>query len=136
VLERLCEAVSHISPTSTRGRTLLLFVIRDHIGTTPLKNLQDTLTADLERIWRSLGKPPELKDCQMTDFFDLAFMALPHKILVPDKFESEVAKLRRKFVNKGEEGYLFKPMYHKRVPADGVAFYMESNWVGPWQIIV
>ena len=63
-------------------------------------------------------------------------MALPHKILVPDKFESEVAKLRRKFVIKGEDGYLFKPMYHKRVPADGVAFYMESNWVCYWQNIV
>ncbi|KAF8348393.1 RHD3/Sey1 [Amanita rubescens] len=112
----------------TSGRTLLLFVIRDHLGVTPLKNLQDTVTSDLEKIWRSLSKPPELRECLLTDFFDLAFTALPHKILVPDKFESEVAKLRTKFVNKGQEGYFFKPMYHKRVPADGVAFYMESNW--------
>ncbi|KAF8629437.1 hypothetical protein AX15_003482 [Amanita polypyramis BW_CC] len=113
---------------STRVRTLLLFVIRDHLGVTPLKNLQDTLTADLERIWRGLSKPPELKDCRLSDFFDLAFTALPHKILVPDKFEGEVAELRTKFVSKNNEGYFFKPMYHKRVPADGVAFYMESNW--------
>jgi len=123
------RVVSH-PRTRTSGRTLLLFVIRDHLGVTPLKNLQDTVTSDLEKIWRSLSKPPELKECLLTDFFDLAFTALPHKILVPDKFESEVAKLRTKFVNKGQEGYFFKPKYHKRVPADGVAFYMESNWVG------
>ncbi|KAK2464311.1 hypothetical protein APHAL10511_003768 [Amanita phalloides] len=110
------------------GRTLLLFVIRDHLGVTPLNNLQETLTADLERIWYSLSKPPELKECRLSDFFDLAFTALPHKILTPDKFESEVAKLRTRFVNKDQKGFYFKPMYHKRVPADGVAYYMESNW--------
>ncbi|KAH0589536.1 Protein SEY1 [Termitomyces sp. J132] len=112
----------------TQGRTLLLFVIRDHIGVTPLNNLQATLTADLTRIWESLAKPAELKDRQLSDYFDLAFTALPHKILATDKFEEEVLKLRTRFVNKSSEDYLFKPVYHKRIPADGVAFYMEGIW--------
>lgn len=114
---------------STHGRTLLLFVIRDHIGQTPLANLQATLTADLNRIWESLSKPTELQDRKLSDYFDLAFTALPHKILSADKFESEVLNLRRRFVDKTDEGYLFKPAYHKRIPADGVAFYMEGIWV-------
>ncbi|KAJ3877239.1 RHD3/Sey1 [Lentinula edodes] len=112
----------------TNGRTLLLFVIRDHIGTTPLANLQATLTADLQRIWDSLSKPDELKDRQLTDYFDLGFTALPHKILATDQFELETRNLRGRFVDKTKSDYLFKPSYHKRIPADGVAFYMENIW--------
>ncbi|KAK0448843.1 RHD3/Sey1 [Armillaria borealis] len=112
----------------TNGRTLLLFVIRDHIGTTPLTNLQATLTADLKRIWDSLSKPTELSDRQLSDYFDLAFTALPHKILAADKFESEVRNLRGRFVDKDNADYVFKPAYHKRIPADGVSFYMENIW--------
>ncbi|KAJ7121271.1 RHD3/Sey1 [Mycena crocata] len=113
---------------ATNGRTLLLFVIRDHIGQTPLANLQATLTADLGRIWESLSKPTELKDCQLSDYFDLAFTALPHKVLATDKFEAEVVNLRTRFVEKDKADFLFKPAYHKRIPADGVAFYMEGIW--------
>ncbi|KAH7873308.1 root hair defective 3 GTP-binding protein [Lentinula edodes] len=112
----------------TNGRTLLLFVIRDHIGTTPLANLQATLTADLQRIWDSLSKPDELKDRQLTDYFDLDFTALPHKILATDQFELETRNLRGRFVDKTKSDYLFKSIYHKRIPADGVAFYMENIW--------
>lgn len=109
---------------------MLLFVIRDHIGTTPLANLQATLEADLHRIWESLSKPTELQDRQLSDYFDLAFTALPHKVLAADQFEQEVQNLRKRFVNKDDkEGYMFKPVYHKRIPADGVAFYMEGIWV-------
>ncbi|KAF5351989.1 hypothetical protein D9756_007623 [Leucocoprinus leucothites] len=110
------------------GRTLLLFVIRDHIGVTPLANLQSTLTADLLRIWEGLSKPSELKDRQLSDYFDLEFTTLPHKILAPEQFETEVLSLRRRFSEKDNPGYLFKPDYHKRIPADGVAYYMEGIW--------
>ncbi|GJE92681.1 root hair defective 3 GTP-binding protein [Phanerochaete sordida] len=109
-------------------RTLLLFVIRDHIGTTPLANLQATLSADMEKIWDSLSKPPELQDRRLSDYFDLSFAALPHKILAADKFESDVQELRKRFVDKSRDDYVFKPAYHKRIPADGVAFYMEGIW--------
>ncbi|EKM54659.1 uncharacterized protein PHACADRAFT_258654 [Phanerochaete carnosa HHB-10118-sp] len=109
-------------------RTLLLFVIRDHIGTTPLDNLQTTLTADMQKIWDSLSKPPELQDRQLSDYFDMSFSALPHKVLAAEKFESDVQELRKRFVDKSREDYVFKPAYHKRIPADGVAFYMEGIW--------
>ncbi|KZT40769.1 root hair defective 3 GTP-binding protein [Sistotremastrum suecicum HHB10207 ss-3] len=109
-------------------RTLLLFVIRDHLGTTPLSNLQQTLTTDLLRIWDSLSKPSEVADAKLEDYFDLAFTGLPHKILAADAFESEVQELRKKFVDKTNEGYYFKSGYHKRIPADGVALYMEGIW--------
>lgn len=114
---------------STNQRTLLLFVIRDHIGTTPLANLQATLSADMQKIWDTLSKPDELKDRELSDYFDLSFAALPHKVLAADNFETEVQELRKRFVDKSREDYVFKPAYHKRIPADGAAFYMEGIWV-------
>ncbi|KAI0268532.1 root hair defective 3 GTP-binding protein-domain-containing protein [Russula aff. rugulosa BPL654] len=116
------------SQESANQRTLLLFVIRDHIGTTPLANLQATLIADLQRIWDALSKPPELQDRKLSDYFDLSFTALPHKILASDKFESDVRTLRGRFSDKSRDDFVFKPAYHKRIPADGVAFYMEGIW--------
>lgn len=104
-------------------------MIRDHIGTTPLANLQTTLSADMQKIWESLSKPPELKDKQLSDYFDLSFAALPHKILAADKFESEAKALSGRFLDKTKEDYVFSPQYHKRIPADGAAFYMEGIWV-------
>ncbi|KAI0358523.1 root hair defective 3 GTP-binding protein [Trametes cingulata] len=116
------------TPDGRNQRTMLLFVIRDHIGTTPLANLQATLTADMQKIWETLSKPPELKDKQLSDYFDLSFAALPHKILAADKFESEAKELSRRFLDKSRDDYVFSPLYHKRIPADGVAFYMEGIW--------
>ena len=124
----LAKRPEHVSLCRTTGRTLLFFVIRDHIAT-PLENLQATLAADIQRIWDTLSKPTELQDRKLSDYFDLAFTALPHKLLLPDKFESDVQALRRRFVNKDDADYLFKPVYHKRIPADGVAFYMQGIWV-------
>ncbi|KAH9942378.1 root hair defective 3 GTP-binding protein [Epithele typhae] len=116
------------TPDSRNQRTLLLFVIRDFIGATPLENLRATLTADMQKIWETLSKPAELKDKQLSDYFDLSFAALPHKILAADKFETEIGELRKRFLDKSRNDFLFSPSYHKRIPADGVAFYMEGIW--------
>ncbi|TDL25999.1 root hair defective 3 GTP-binding protein [Rickenella mellea] len=116
------------SQDSASQRTLLLFVIRDHIGTTPLANLSGTLTADLSKIWDGLSKPAELQDRKLSDYFDLSFTALPHKILAPEKFVAGVQTLRSRFSDKDNEDFVFKPAYHKRIPADGVAIYMEGIW--------
>ncbi|KAH9971142.1 RHD3/Sey1 [Lactifluus volemus] len=109
-------------------RTLLFIVIRDYIETTPFATLQATLTADLQRIWDTLSKPAELEDRKLTDYFDLSFTALPHKILAAQKFESDVRTLRGRFTDKSRNDFVFKPMYHKRVPADGISLYMQRIW--------
>ena len=83
----------------------------------------------MQKIWESLSKPDELKDRQLSDYFDLSFSALPHKILSADQFEQAVVDLRKRFSDKSRDDYVFKPAYHKRIPADGVAFYMEGIWV-------
>ncbi|KAI8599295.1 RHD3/Sey1 [Dissophora ornata] len=115
---------------SNRGKekTLLLFVIRDHVGSTPLSNLANTLRADLDRIWQSLSKPEGLEDCKISDYFDFMFTALPHKLLQPEKFESEVAQLRLRFTNPSDPNYVFQPQYSRRVPADGLHVYAGAIW--------
>lgn len=121
-------------------RSLLFFVIRDHIGTTPLSNLRNTLIADLTNIWATLSKPAGLEKSRIEDYFDFAFAALPHKILQPEKFVTEVEKLGTRFrtghrtskqngLNDHEfEGGVFLPEYHRRIPADGFSVYAEGVW--------
>ncbi|KAI1825074.1 RHD3/Sey1 [Xylaria intraflava] len=122
-------------------RSLLFFVIRDHIGNTPLANLRNTLIQDLTKIWSSISKPQGLEKSRIEDYFDFAFAALPHKILQPDKFVDEVKNLGKRFVagsrnsksllEHGEhelEGGLFLPEYHRRIPADGFSVYAEGVW--------
>ena len=132
--------VDLLTPRRSVPRSLLFFVIRDHLGTTPLSNLRQTLLADLSRIWSTLSKPPGLERSKIEDYFDFAFVALPHKILQPEKFVSEVQKLGTRF----REGYsdpktkglrldeasepILLPEYHRRIPADGFPLYASSVW--------
>lgn len=121
-------------------RSLLFFVIRDHLGTTPLANLRNTLMQDLSRIWSGLNKPPGLEKSKIEDYFDFAFAALPHKILQPDRFVSEVEKLgtrfregfrdprRDAFRGDQESDGVFLSEYHRRIPADGFSIYAQQIW--------
>ncbi|KAH0523424.1 hypothetical protein TsFJ059_008431 [Trichoderma semiorbis] len=120
-------------------RSLLFFVIRDHIGVTPLSALQNTLIQDLTKIWSSISKPEGLEQSRIEDYFDFGFAALPHKILQGEKFESEVAQLGARFttghrVGKADdgvaetEGGILLPEYHRRIPADGLSVYTEGIW--------
>jgi hypothetical protein len=53
---------------------------------------------------------------------------------MPEKFEESVLELRKRFTDRNRADYVFQPSYHKRIPADGVAFYMEGIWVRPMPI--
>ncbi|KAG0165182.1 Dynamin-like GTPase that mediates homotypic ER fusion [Apophysomyces sp. BC1034] len=112
----------------SKEKTLLLIVIRDHVGATPLENLARTLQADLEKIWAGLSKPEGLEDCKIHDYFDFMYTGLPHKILLPEKFVEKVAELRNRFNDPNDENYVFRPQYHKRIPADGYHVYASGIW--------
>lgn len=96
---------------------------------------------DLTRIWSGLSKPAGMEKSKIEDYFDFAFSALPHKILQPERFVSEVNKLglrfreahrdprRDAFKSEQElEGGMFLPEYHRRIPADGFSIYAEGVW--------
>lgn len=84
---------------------------------------------DMHKIWDTISKPAGLESAKLSDYFDLSFAGLPHKVLVPEKFDAEVANLRKRFNDKSRDDYVFRTEYHKRIPADGVSIYMESIWV-------
>lgn len=82
-----------------------------------------------------------MEKSKIDDYFDMAFVALPHKILQPEKFVSEVSKLGTMFReghrdarrdalldDQGKERGLFLPEYHRRIPADGFPIYAENVW--------
>ena len=96
---------------------------------------------DLSKIWSGCNKPTGLEKSKIEDYFDMAFVTLPHKILQPEKFVSEVAQLGTRFReghkdarrealrNDAElERGVFLPEYHRRIPADGFSIYAEGVW--------
>ncbi|EKD17501.1 uncharacterized protein L3040_006616 [Drepanopeziza brunnea f. sp. 'multigermtubi'] len=130
-----------LNDKQSNPRSLLFFVIRDHIGATPLANLRNTLIADLTNIWTTLSKPKGLENSRIEDYFDFGFAALPHKILQPEKFLTEVERLGSRFraghrTTKEHgfdaahelEGGIFLPEYHRRIPADGYSVYAQGVW--------
>lgn len=107
------------------SRSEILFVLRDYTGLTPLSNLAETLTEDLERQWGNIAKPSkELENTSITEFFDLRFATLPHKVLQPEQFIAQAAELRKRFV----KGDAFRPEYHRKVPIDGWSMYAQQIW--------
>jgi len=109
-------------------KVLLLFVIRDHIGVTPLASLSATITQDLLKIWDNLNKPADVAHLAFSDFFDLAFHTLSHKVLQNDKFLADIRLLGNRFVDPTDEGFLFKPFYHHDIPIEGWTMYAENCW--------
>ena len=81
-----------------------------------------------------------MEKSKIDDYFDFAFAALPHKILQPDRFVSEVEKLgtrfregfrdsrRDVFKSDQESDGIFLPDYHRRIPADGFSIYAQQVW--------
>ncbi|KAH3677221.1 hypothetical protein WICMUC_001802 [Wickerhamomyces mucosus] len=110
---------------NTAHKVLLLFVIRDHIGNTPLENLADTLTQDLTKMWENITKPKNVdENVKLTDYFDLKFVTLSHKVLQPDQFQEDIKKLGDKFTKDD----LLKIDYKQNFPVDGWTLYAENCW--------
>lgn len=109
-------------------KVLLLFVIRDHVGVTPLSSLSESIVSELEKIWSELSKPAECASASLGDFFDLEFVGLAHKLLQPKEFEQDVKKLGDSFVFEQNVPFYFKPAYHHRLPLDGWTIYAENCW--------
>lgn len=109
-------------------KVLLLFVIRDHLGVTPMESLAATITQDLLRIWEGLNKPVDVAHLAFDDFFDLAFHTLSHKVLQNEKFLDDVRLLGNKFLDTSSESFLFKPNYHHDIPIEGWTMYAENCW--------
>jgi len=128
LLKTVLDVNLQLFQTKGAARTLLLFVIRDFVGNTPLENLQKTIEDDMHKIWNELSKPENLQNSDISDFFDFMFIGLPHKVFKNKQFEAEVKLLKKRFYNKADPNYVFKPDYHRKIPADGFPQYAQSIW--------
>lgn len=119
----------HIQLFQTEGcRTLLLFILRDHSKKmTTAEKLTESLKNDMHNIWNDLVKPEKFQNTQVTDFFDLEFVVLPHKEYEEAEFLRRVEDLKVRFYDKSPSGIL-KAEYHKKVPADGFPAYASKIW--------
>ncbi len=109
-------------------KTTLLFVVRDYLAVTPQESLRDTIVSDIERLWQEICKPEPFLSKSLSDFFDLEFTFLPHKILKPSQFEEATDILAKKFQTSEDIGLFKEYMSGKIVPADGLCTYMRAIW--------
>jgi hypothetical protein len=128
LLKTVFEVNLELFQQKGKSKTLLFFVVRDHLGNVPLNELSQTIKEDLEKIWTELSKPSGLEKCSITDFFDFMFFGLPHKILMPKDFDEQSKVLAKCFYDKDHSNYVFRPQYHKMIPADGFTHFVESIW--------
>ncbi|KAK1867060.1 hypothetical protein I4F81_009570 [Pyropia yezoensis] len=82
------------------------------------------LRTDVDNIWATIAKPAAAASLSLDTFFDLDFVALPHKVFCEAEFLSAVAALRTRF----HDGSLFLPAYRRGVAADGLAPYAGAVW--------
>lgn len=129
LLRTVFEVNLELFGSKSSPKTILLFVIRDFLGSTPLSVLAEGMLQDLERIWKGLTKSDAFSDTKLGDFFLVQFTALPHKLLQPENFSQECENLRLRFVDKSAENFIFpKVAGEKTVPIDGLAVYASGIW--------
>lgn len=127
LLKNVFELNLQLFGKARKGKTLMLFVIRDHVST-PMDKLEALVRQDMVKIWSQLQKPSELVDAQVDEFFDFAFKTLPHKEFQPENFYAEVKNLKHQFNEPSNPDYLWKDSYTTDVPADGWAAFASSVW--------
>ncbi|KAI7859763.1 root hair defective 3 GTP-binding protein-domain-containing protein [Circinella umbellata] len=109
-------------------KTLILIVIRDYIGQTPIEKLKKNLQDNFDTIWNELNKTTTTTTTTIHDFFDFMFIGLPHKILSSDQFDKETDDLQLRFIDQTNSDYVFQPQYHKQIPIDGYHKYVSDIW--------
>ncbi len=130
LLKAVFEVQLQLFLKSNPQKTTLLFIVRDHIEqVTPMAKLEEALLTDINNIWKDLRVPKELEGCAVTDFFDLQFYPLPHKVLMEALFYSKVNELKEMFCDKANPRYLLSDHYKKRVPVSGklIAAWGRNN---------
>ena len=131
ILKTVFEVNLQLFDAEAMNKTVLLFVIRDHIEEeTPMAQLQAKLHKEVDKIWAEIRKPAKFDGTPVSELFELRFCALPHMKLQKALFLEKVAALRDQFVVPSDAAYLFgaNKAGRKSVPADGFGVYMEQCW--------
>ncbi len=129
LLKTVLEINLQLFQHEKRSKTLLLFVVRDHVRqATPLEKLSSIIEKDLRDIWAGINKPEKFKSSLATDFFEFQFESLPHKVLEGEKFAQELAVLGQRFNDSKSHNYIWSKSVKSSIPADGFAMFAQKIW--------
>ena len=111
---------------SLNRRILVLFIVGDSISGAH----KATLIKDIEHSMRNLSESLATNHCEMSDFIEIAFAALPHNIQASDRYEEGVDKLRRQFTDEDQEDYFFRHANDHNFPRPKmIATELKRSWV-------
>ena len=129
VLEVHLKLLDHSGGAAPQAsKPLLLFLLRDCDGETPVEQLQADVVRDIEKLWCDAHKPDGMSAAQLTDFFDLECIALPHFVYCKEQWKQDVAALSKRFLDASAEDYVFRGHSGKEVPAESFADYASQLW--------
>lgn len=113
-----------IFSSEEQGKTLIVFVIRDHDDESPLESLKQMLLQDIDSLWAQI----DADGAKLSDLFDFQFVSMPHIRHRADQFDMQVADLSARFSDPANPEYLLAPDYSRKVPTEGLYQYAEIVW--------
>ena len=84
---------------------MLMFVVRDYDGNTPVPILSQQLLTTMEDVWKKITKPADHADDEFQKWFDFGVSSLPHP--ASPSFEDDAVVLSKKFLDREEEEFVF-----------------------------
>ncbi|KAH3767130.1 GTP-binding protein [Pelomyxa schiedti] len=128
LLRTVFELDLQLFQRETGTKTLVIFVIRDHVET-PFESLVADIRSALMTTWEKISKPPQFTNSPPEQFFDFEFIAFPHMKYMKEEFSKAIASFRDRFINAENPGFLLNPKYQKRdLPSDGLPHFASEIW--------
>lgn len=83
---------------------------------------------DVDSIWESIYKPDVYKTSKYTDFFDIEFFFMPHKLFFEEQFTEKCKEMKERFRQESDNTLFPSAGADKNVPVDGLTFYIDQTW--------
>lgn len=125
VFEVNLQLFGNLKTSKSRKKKVILFIIRDYIGITPIKNLIDIINNDVINVWKIITTSISSRSLNFNDFFTLEFFTLHHMLLQSELFDKDVKELEKSFTS---ETSFFAMIKSNSIPIDGWILYIENCW--------
>lgn len=107
----------------------ILIVLRDFDDRYDVKEkITELILHDIYTLWKEIKKPDRYKDYTPDRFFEFEFTTLSHKFYFEERFNTEVADMRKRLFS-DNNNYIFRHVSsEKTVPIDGMDHYCKQIW--------
>eukprot|EP01061_Rhynchopus_euleeides_P007336 TRINITY_DN16341_c0_g1_i1.p1 TRINITY_DN16341_c0_g1~~TRINITY_DN16341_c0_g1_i1.p1 ORF type:complete len:745 (+),score=365.76 TRINITY_DN16341_c0_g1_i1:37-2235(+) len=94
--------------SSSGSKKMLLFVVRDYDGRTPVEVLSSQLIDIMESVWSKIVRPDGHEEDKLTKWFDFKVVTVPHLMMPNPELDTAVEKLREVFLQEDNSEFVFK----------------------------